>query len=202
MDLSKVFRVEEVPIEFANSRLNAHDCLVSWHSQIDDPVVESHVLLHDSLLLLPLFLLFRLCAGHGARIFESLVFDASTGVSNLEGKHRSRFVNAPDLLDVQLHLNGARLDLLVGFHSLGHNLDDRFWRDCFGVTNHAGRSLRKKHDSLDGLEGLAHVNEAVLFLAFRVINATLHTNDLSIHARIDVFDCDVFRGETRLWVTL
>jgi len=65
---------------------------------------------------------------------------------------------------------------------------------------HTSRGIGLEHDSLDGIECLAHHNEHGLFLRLDGVSASTDADHLPGMFCVDVFHSDVFDGEAEFWV--
>ena len=85
MDFDESLGVEVLSEQLADTRLESEDSLVSGNSQVNDSVVQSHVLLNASKLI---FIFLFLGLFHNLRVssisFFGLVHHDSASVSNLE----------------------------------------------------------------------------------------------------------------------
>lgn len=87
MNLNEVVVIEELSEEVRHSSLQMHYGLIGWYTQINDPIVESHILLHNGLLVITL--LFFVVVLAATAILCCLVEHNSRGVLDLEWKHGS-----------------------------------------------------------------------------------------------------------------
>lgn len=140
MDLSEVLGVEEIAEQLAHSRLEAHEGLVGGDSQVDDAVVETHILTDIGSLLL--FTCTSLDLGLIEVLFLFLIFNSLSSIFNLEGEHGCCLVDSPDLLNMELDLLGGTANWLLGDCDECLHLDDGFLRDGSSVLDHTFRDLR------------------------------------------------------------
>lgn len=85
VDLNEVILEHELSVEAADARLKLEDSLVGWHSQVDDSIVQSDILLHNGELGSSVLGILIWTAIH----LSGLVGHESTGIVNLERKNWS-----------------------------------------------------------------------------------------------------------------
>ena len=86
--------------------------------------------------LVSVFLLF-LVTCFGSSVFCGLVKHLTASIFELEGKDRDRFVDTPDLLNLELDLLRAAFDRVLGDGHLGDKLDDRLSWNLASERDHA-----------------------------------------------------------------
>lgn len=151
VNLNKVFAQKELSVKLADSGLKSKNRLVSWHSQINNAVVQSCVLINNRHLFFAFFSL-----GLSA-IFCLLVKHLSAGIFKLERKHWHRFVHSPDFKNLELHLYGASSDWIVWFHNFRNKFDDWFTWNLASVRTHTlADCFSNKHDSLSSCIWFTH----------------------------------------------
>jgi len=174
--------VHVLSVQLADTRLKSEDSLVSGDSQVDDSVVESHVLLDTRellvflltrLLLLFLLLLDLLRSGVA---FMSLVHNNSACVSYLERKDWYRGSNNKALLDMEFNLDGAVFDGTWGLDNLSDNFKDRFGSNTSRKIFHLFASGLLEDNALNSLVYFTHHDEARLTLSANVLSTASNSD--------------------------
>jgi len=122
VDFHKVIFIHELPVDLAETGLEAEYSLVSWNTKINDTVVKTHILTHNrhgGSVFLFLFISWNSCF-HFCLLIENL----SACIFDLERKIRNRFVYAPNFFYRKLNLLGTSCNSLLGYHDIGNNLND------------------------------------------------------------------------------
>jgi hypothetical protein len=128
VDFNEVVCNHELAVDLANTRLEAENCLVGGHTQVDDTVVEANVLLnHGHLLFGTLLGLF--VSSSSLAILSSLIQHNAGGVFELEGKHGNGLVDTPKLFAVEFNLLRAASNGLLGLDHVSNDLNNRFLGD-------------------------------------------------------------------------
>ena len=122
MYLNEVVLKHELAVNPTNTGLKSEDGLVCRHAQIDDTVVESHVLSNNGHSILTLFFTFliRSCGP----TFSFLIEYLATSILNLEGQDRHRLVTAPYFFDLKLDLLRTSSNRSIRYDYLGDELND------------------------------------------------------------------------------
>lgn len=139
MNLDEVVLHHELSVEAADCRLDLENGLVGGHSQVDDSVVQTDVLVHDSTFLLSIFGLFFV--GGGSTHLSNLIMDNSACILDLERKNGGGFVDHPELFNLELYLLRAGLYSYLWDCNLSLHLDDGLSRYLGGIGNHTLRDL-------------------------------------------------------------
>jgi hypothetical protein len=125
VDFNEIFGEQEFTVKLADTRLESEYGLIGRYTQINDPIVETGVLLHNGLFVAFLCLLI----GVNVTIFGSLVGDSSGSIFNLEWQNGDGFIDTPKLHDLKLDLLGATSNVLGRLAHISDNLDDGLLRD-------------------------------------------------------------------------
>jgi hypothetical protein len=196
VDLDEILRVEEFTEELADTRLESEDRLVGGESHIDDSVIEADVLLDDWHLVVS--------SVSTSSHLEGLIEDLTRGINELEGKLSSGLTEAPNLVNLEFHLDAASLDLAVWLGWGTNNLNDRLGCDLLCELNHACTDLwlvAGEHDALDGVIPISHDEEDSLGSSLsRVIKSATNTDLLTGHLLVHIGNFDVFLGKSHFWV--
>ena len=165
MDLNKVIVEHKLAVNLTNARLKAENGLVRRYAQINDTIVESHILIHDSLSIAILFLLLTCCWSF--LHFSFLVKDLSASILNLEGEDRHRLVDCPDFFHFEFYWLRATGNGSLRDTDDADNLNDRLFRNLGRVLAHAFANLdgsistiRDEHQALNCRVTFARNNKA------------------------------------------
>ena len=198
MDLNEVILEHELTVDSADTGLQTENSLVGWHTKVNDSIVEADVLSDDGHLTVLGFLITTTLSALGL-----LVEHLSRGILNLEGQVGYRFVNTPDLLDLELNLLSAALDGLVGDGDRCHDFDDRLLGDLASVSDHTlTDSLTSKQNALHSCDSLSTHDKGHFALTTRVVHTASDSNILILLRGVEVFDINVCLLEANLRVTL
>ena len=171
MYLNEVILKHELAVDPANTGLKSEDSLVCWYAQIDDTVVESHVLSDNrhSILTLLFSFLIRTCGP----TFSFLIEYLTAGVLKLEWQDGHRLVTAPYFLDLKLNLLRTSVNRSVGNAYLGYEFDDRLTREFACKSHHAfADTLTNSKDGLNCRVRFSADNETHFALTSSVMDAT------------------------------
>lgn len=201
MNLHEAIFYHEFAIKTADSGLQLEDGLVGGHTQINNSIVETNLLLDDSSLifLLTLLLLFVI----GTSFLGGLIKHETARILNLEGQYRSGLVDDPELLYGELDLLRAGLNGLFRHSNLGLDLDDGLLGRLRCEINHTlgYNFVNSKHGLNSGIL-LSDDDENQLALASGVVQSTAHNNLLTIKRGINILHFGESLGESELGVTL
>jgi hypothetical protein len=152
VNLNEIILDHEVSVKFADSRLKLKNGLIGWYSQVDDSVVKSDILLDNSTFGFTVSI---------ATILSSLVSAKSACIINLEWKHRSRFVDHEESIDLQFNsMLSASLNWFLRYSHLSFNLDDGLSWNLSDVVYHSlADLLSSRGNALNGRIFSSHNNE-------------------------------------------
>lgn len=199
VDFDEVLGVEELSEEHADCGLESHESLVGWHSQIDNSIVQSHILIHNCV-----FVAFFLFFSLSTFLFIFLILYSSASIFKLEWENRNWLVDNPDFADLQFNI------------VLGAGVDGVLWdaHGCLHVNNWFLGNLRCEFDHtlwdllwdsencLHSGELFSHYKEAHLASGTRCVQSSPHQYFLTVMLFTEVFHSGVDLGVSLLGVWL
>ena len=175
--------------------------MIGWHTEVNDSIIQSDVLVHNSALSIAILLLLFLVSTSDLSL---LVKHLTTGVSDLERQVRNSLIDTPNLVNDKLNLLSGTSDGSIRNLDCGNDFNNRLFRDFAGELDHVSTDgLANIEHALNSCVGFPSDDEAHLSALLARVMQTSSNSDVLVSLRgIEVTNFNVLLAESSLWVTL